>query len=108
MTPIDFSTVLTQLNGKPILLGAEDDAPPMTLANACIMALTNPVIGDDQDAGDAKFARFQLAQRIHDAVEKQEPLALKAEDVAALKDRIGRAWPVMVVGRAWPLLDPQA
>lgn len=65
-------------------------------------ALSVAVDGDDRRGGADKVKLWALAVRIMDADE----LDLPVEDVAMIKERIGRYYPPLVVGQAWAMLDP--
>lgn len=94
---IDFTTVLTDLEGKPILKGEV----PITLKEAALEALlaTFPNDQDGANTGKGKFERFQLALKCEGTAE------LSVEEVATIKKRIGEAWGSLIVGRAWGLLE---
>lgn len=107
---VDFSTPLTALNGEPIRAPAEDGSPGdvMTLGLMAINVLLTTLI--DERTGQAenvqpveKVRYAKLAQDIYSA---KGPIEIGVEDVALLKDRIGRAGAPLAVARAWAILDP--
>ena len=101
---VDFTQQLTGLDGKPITLTAAPDSPPATLSDIAIAALTAQFTDEQTMPGSKKFELYELARKVY----KKKDVTLTAEDVATLKDRIGRFWGPAIVGAAWPLLDPNA
>lgn len=99
MPQIDFSKPITNLDGQPL-----EEGKGGTLGGACLNVLTNQLVGDERMPGEQKAKFFELAVAIHGA---KEPLDLSVEDVALLKERVGRAYPPIIVGRAWAMLDPK-
>jgi len=94
---IDVTQILRDLDGKPI----DENA---TLRKACLEALLSPLKGDENMQGADKQALFALADRVH--AETSPDLAI--EEWAKIKDRIGRAYPPLIVGRAYAMIDPPA
>lgn len=110
---IDFSAPINGLDGQPIRESAGSDRPA-TLGSIAIAALLTPLpapVGFGQQPGqpeqlDAlkKVEHATLAQAIHGAGQ----LDLTVEQVASLKDRIGRMFDPLVVMRAFALLEGKA
>jgi len=95
---IDFTTILTDLEGSSIM----DNGRLVTLGRAAMMALIGQVPEDQSMTGEDRFRFARLAEKVMD-----NPAAkLPVEDVALIKDRIGKFFSPVVVYRAWPLLDP--
>lgn len=92
---IDFSQQFVMLDGRVI---NDELKQPLTLKTVA----SNGLLSDQQVDGTEKFARYQLAQKIHGAT---EGLDLTVEDVAKLKDVIGKVYPPMISGQAWLLLE---
>ena len=101
---VDFTQQLTGLDGKAITLTSAPDSPPATLSDIAIMALTAQFNDEQTMPGSKKFELYELARKVYHG----KAVVLTAEEVATLKDRIGRFWGPSVVGAAWPLLDPNA
>lgn len=102
---IDFTTVLTGLDGKPL----QEPASPIdktlhnvTLGSAAINALETTLDEDRSTTGEDKFKRDELARRINN----KSDVVLSVEDIALIKHRIGAAYPSILVGAAWRILDP--
>jgi len=94
---IDFSTVLKDIDGKPI----PDGEGQATLGRAC----ANALLIDDRDAsGDEKVKRFLIATKIRDAKKIND---LPVEDIALIKKLVAKAFPPLIVGRCWEILDPK-
>lgn len=102
---VDFSQPILEINGDPIIM--PNASSPLDLRTVSIMALLEDIPlrpGQPETVtAQQKFENALLASRLHDA---SEPIELKAEQIALLKDRIGRRFPALVVMRAWKILDP--
>lgn len=111
---IDFTQVLNNLYGKPLpgfdCISDKDKPAPepgkncgaLTLGDASINALESSLEQDRNEAPIKKFERDQLARLIHD----NKAAVLNSEQIALIKDRIGKAFTAAVVGASWPMLDP--
>lgn len=98
----DFSIELVAL-GKTVM---GNDGKPMTLGEASIGALTANYGDEPQLTGDVKFSRYQLADRINNALAATQGLAeVTAEEIAVLKNLIGKAFTPVVVGPAYAALE---
>jgi hypothetical protein len=98
---IDFTQTLAGLDSKPISNGAADKSL-LTLGDVAVNALEGVLPGDDRLNGADKFKLDTLAR----AVFQNKAAVLTVEDIAQLKDRIGKAYGALVVGAAWRALDP--
>lgn len=103
---INFSTQLLDVFGKPTLSAEPGAGKPveLTLGGACIQALIATFPDEQHLPGAKKAERFVLATKI--AGSNDKPLDLSTEQVAALKEVVGKAWGTAVVGPAFALLDP--
>ena len=99
---IDFTVILKDLDGKPMVNGDPKDPKPLSLSDVAIVALEATLEEDNKAGGQAKFDHDQLARKVHN----KASVVLTAEEIALLKERIGKAWGALVVGQAWRLLDP--
>ena len=96
---IDVTQPLVGYNGEPIQNGANT---ALTLRAACCEALTG-AYPDEKLSGEEKVRRFELARLLH---AEDEP-DVCVEDIALVKQLIGKGYGPMVVGPAWSLLDPK-
>lgn len=108
----NFSAPIRDIKGAPILT-MEEQGPdgegkaqppkqvPATLAFASFAALTMPLRGDEAMGAEQKLRLYALTQKVHAG----GVVDVSAEDIALLKERIGRAHGVLVVGRAYELLE---
>lgn len=97
---IDLSTVICDLDGKPIKAA---DAKDFTVGMCACNALLTPD-AKDETSGEDKVKRFRLAERVYEGGEQD----LSVEDIALLKQLIGKIYPPLTVGRAFEVLDPPA
>ena len=98
----DFTSILTGLDGKPLMTGDTKAPTGLTLGDVCVQALETPLEEDKQMDGSKKFALDQLARKIY----HNKAATLSLEDLTLLKQRVGKAYGPLVVGAAWRLLDP--
>lgn len=96
----DFSTVITDLNGKP--LTGQSEGKTLTLGEVCANALLAQFPDETNLPGADKVKRFDLAMKVSTA----KNVTLSAEDTALLKTVIAKGFGPLVVGRSWALLDP--
>lgn len=92
---INFSQNIRNIDGSEL-----QDSP--TLKDIAIQALITPTEGDNQMMPQTKFSHGLLAQKIAiggDIVE------VTVEEVATLKDRIGKGFPPLVVLYAWQAFE---
>lgn len=105
---VDFSTKLTQIDGKPFLDDDTKKPTETTLATVVQRALLTSYQDEASSiTGEEKFKRWRLAEKIQNAVEAGKPnVDLSAEDVAMAKKLVAKAYNPLIVGQAWSLLDP--
>lgn len=100
---IDFTVKLVNIDGKPFTNGDAKPAADLTLKDACVLALESSTDDDRQATGADKFKRDELARKIyHDA----KNAILTVDELALIKDRVGKIYGAAVVGAVWRLLDP--
>ena len=111
--PIDFTAKLHDLDGKAIqvtgadgkgIVGADGKVQELTLGDVSVNALEGGLAEDANVAGSVKFQRDELARKIY----KHSNVSLSVEDIALIKERIGKLYGSMIIGSAWRLLDPVA
>ena len=101
---IDFSTALKGIDGKALKENGPDGKErEVSLSVVCTNALLMPFPDERNIDGAEKVKRFTLAMKVTDA----KKLHLEAEEVAKIKDLVGKAFPPLIVGRAYELLDPK-
>lgn len=93
----NFDKVILGLDNQPLY----HEAKVLTLAGAAINALLANYDGENV-SGTQKHERMKLALAIND---KPTEVDLTAEQLAKLKELIGRAYTPLVVGRAYDLLE---
>ena len=99
---IDVTQVINELGGGPVLVGEEGKEEVLTLRLVCTRSLTAILRQDDSVKGEEKLRRGMLAERIY----VNDEVELKAEEVALVKELVGRLYGPLVVLRVWRMLDP--
>lgn len=105
--PIDFTQTIKGLDGKAIVPSVQnggDGKTPVTLSDVCVNALESQLQTDAQMSGQEKFKLDQLAHKIYN----QKHVDLSIEEIALIKERVGKVSPTIVVGAVWGILDPPA
>lgn len=109
---IDVTRQLTELDGTPMVTGKQicqmcgqpvSKPMPMTVRLAATRALSITLKGEENLPGDKKVDQFHLALKITD----EDVPDLTVENIALIKERIGKMYSQVVVGRAWEILDPR-
>jgi hypothetical protein len=104
---IDFNRSITGLEGATVI--EPETKKPLTLATMAVTSLVSPIPdarGQPEQLDGVSKVRFaSLAERIFLA---KEPVDLTVEDVAAIKERIGRGYGPVAVMRAWAMLEGEA
>lgn len=101
---INFALPLVGMDAKPIINGESKTADPMTLSDVSVAALETVLDEDRSASGAVKFERDELARKVY----KATAVVLTAEQIATIKERIGKVCPTIIVGAAWRMLDPAA
>jgi len=97
---IDFGQELLGIDGKPIMDPQSQEA--IRLNSVCINALMGQLEEDSKVAGEKKLARWTLACRVQNG---KGPIDMTAEEIADIKDRVGKAFAPVIVGPAFLALD---
>jgi hypothetical protein len=92
----NFSTPIRRIDGSEF-------SEPQTLATVAFQAATLQMQGDDRLAGPDKLRLYQIAQKVHAG----GIVDVSAEDITLLKERIGKAFAVEVVGAAYAALEDE-
>lgn len=101
---IDFTQVIKDLDGKPLPINIEGKLPAVaTLGQVAKDALVNVLQEDQQLSGSVKYDHWILAGKIYP---DKSDVVLTAEELATIKERIGKAFGPLVVGPCWRMLDP--
>lgn len=95
---IDFTKPILDESDEPIKEG-----PFMTLRTICTAALFAQIRGDENLSPEKKGEMGFLGLQI----QHSDTLDLRAEQIATLKERVGKIAPNLVVYRAFSLLDPK-
>jgi len=109
---IDFTQIVIGVTGEPLTQAGKDCKPgqvpgkdcplePQTLGDLALVALLAQIDEDRNLDPRKKYERDQLARKIF----KNRNAALSPEEIALIKERIGKVYGPAQVGAAWPLLD---
>lgn len=93
---VKFDTVLTNLKGEPLKDGKDD----LTAASAIGTAMLATMPDDTSLTSKDKMRMFRLAQVACQGGVQEVPV----EDVAFIKERVGKLYGPLVVGRVFELL----
>jgi hypothetical protein len=102
---IDFTKPITQIDGSPI---ADKDGKILekqpTLGTICISALlaeyADEASGPKMITPEDKFNRWKLALKLADNKDPKN-VTLTSEELALVKNVVGKAYGPVVVGQAW-------
>lgn len=98
---IDLTKTFTTIEGKTMKESGEN-SPELTLGFVATQAILNVLPGDDNLTGVEKNELFTLW---FDNIKDKQKAELTAEQVSKIKERIGKAYPALIVGQAYKLLD---
>jgi hypothetical protein len=96
---VDFSTVITDLSGKPLKSTGDKD---LTLAEVASTALLGMYSDEPPLSGVDKVRRFALALRISEGGK----VDLNNEQIGTIKGVVEKAYSTLVTGRSFQMLDP--
>lgn len=109
---IDFTQPILNLRGESFEERQQLDADGapisgtgtgITLGTVCARALSGIFKDEENLQAEKKLQRGQLALKIFVI---QEPIGLKAEEVALIKRLVARMYNPIIIARAFPMLDP--
>ncbi len=92
----NLDQVMTDLDGKEF-------ADKATLKMVCFGAVSNPIQGDDALPMDKKMKQYALLQKINAGGVSD----LSAEDIALIKERAAKLYPILIFGRTADLLESE-
>lgn len=98
---IDFTQTLTGFDGKPLL---EATDKPWTLSDVAVASLVTTLKDEDTLPSSKKFGFYELARKVYN----NKAASLTVEEIATLKERIGKQFPTALMGPALVALDPNA
>lgn len=95
---IDTTKELMSISGQPL---QNEDRTSTTLRHVIQNALLGGLQGDEKLSGADKLALWNLAKRA-----SRDEAEFNVEELATIKERIGRAYGPVVVGPAYEIIDP--
>lgn len=95
---VQLGKELVDLEGKVINAA---DGNPAIVGKICIEALLATYADEAQLTGEEKIKRWELAVKI----KGQDFIELAAEEIALIKQLVGKAYNPMVVGQTWEVLE---
>ncbi len=100
--PVDFTQVLHTLTGSVMVDSDSKTGVPVTLGSVAVNALLGTIDEDRTITGTEKLRRYEIAKK----VSGQSSVMLTVEELATIKERIGKVYGPLIVGAAWHALDP--
>lgn len=97
---IDFSQELKTLKGLTMKQKEGDQEVNVKLSHVAVEALMAD-LPEEKESGQQKAKRYKLCQKLVDAKE----IDLEVEELALVKERIGKVCFTSIVGPAWEMLD---
>lgn len=94
----DFNQPIVNFEGQQM---KDETGKPVILCLVALNALLTP-IPNETITGSEKAKRYALALKIN---ERPGEVNVTAEELALLKEQIGKVYPPLVVGRAYDLLE---
>lgn len=95
---LKIDEAIKTLDGKPIKEGKD----VITVKDILMQACTANLQTDAQMEGTKKFELYQLAMKVNAS---KKDIDLTIEEIATLKDRVGKGFNVLVVGQVWSALE---
>ena len=92
---INFNQPIHNIQGK--------DIKDLTLKSISVEALLATFSDEQSLSGEEKVKRYLLATRIY---ADSEGLDLTVEEIAKIKQLIGKGYGPLIVGQTWEMLDP--
>ncbi|MCD6262343.1 MAG: hypothetical protein J7J52_04905 [Deltaproteobacteria bacterium] len=93
---VNMSAELKTLDGEPLI----DAGKPVTLKDVSVNALLAQQERETLDAKE-KLARYELALKVN----KGGDVEVTVEEIAKIKDCVGKVYPTLVVGQVFHLLE---
>jgi hypothetical protein len=93
---IKINEELKNINGESIIQGG---LSPMTLRDVCITSILSPIQEDDQKK---KYEKYEIFKKLRDA---KEEVILMTEEIAVIKNAIGKLQPPLIMGQCFELLE---
>jgi hypothetical protein len=101
---IDFTQVVTGIEGKPIQNGDAHPVQPLTLGQAAAAALIASLPSDP--TGTAALADKVKRSKLAASIYSNKAAKVSTIDLALIEERIGEVYPALVVGPAMQMLEP--
>ena len=85
------------------ILNDAEGNKPLTFKDVAIIALVGTYGDEPNISGREKFERWELASKLYRS--STEEISLTVEEIAKIKELVGKAFNVVVVGAMWSLLE---
>ena len=100
---IDFNLKLKTLRGSPVQVQIDGVLTDASLLDVCVESLLCLFEDERNEKGKSKYKRWQLAEKLMKSVSGM--LDLTVEEVAQLKERVGKRYGPTIVGPAYGFLE---
>lgn len=95
---ININQKLKNLEGTQL---KNETGKDLDLREVMLQSLLSMLEGDDRMAGGDKVKIWVISQKIHNS---KDELEIDVEDLALIKERIGKMFMPIVVGQAWEMI----
>ena len=98
---IDFTKVLNDPKGTPLKEVLREEGKPDFIKELTLFTVVqNSLLSGDKLTAVQKYERYKLTLKLEDSESD-----LSIEEIKTIKDAIGEAYGIWVVGSAWDILE---
>lgn len=100
LTSEQIKSTLKNLDGSDMRTRVDGDMKPLTFKRAVQMALDT--VTEEKESKTEKLPAYLLATLL----EAEQDCELTAEQVTLITNKVGKAWPSVILGRVCEIVDP--
>lgn len=99
----NLNVIITNLDGLTVKDGTQGkENVDLTVKSAIVVALENPLRGDENLSASQVYKNMVLADRINSS---DVDVKIESEDITNIKERVSKAWKPIVLYRVSQLLE---